>query len=194
MYKNEIGVGDIWKEGDIVRLTEVEKLLKENNIPFTLTVKSYQEYWRKKGIEEKEKRTFSLLTIPNPNHEKNIEIVFADASENPKFIDLEFGGVGYEMFQWEEEDLPRDLLNEIKDIRSGKEWIVCAANAKTGVWLSDHLFCDGDENDEDDWNNMDDLYKTISKIRKPKSLWSKITGRTRCYEIFNWNSYEKIVK
>lgn len=179
-----------------MRLTEVQKLLKENNIPFTLTVESCQEYVRKRVLSagKLELRAYSLLTIPNPNHEKNIEIFFKDDSENPEFSDLEFGGFDYEMFHWEEEDLPQDLLNEIKAIRSGKEWIVCATIAKNGVWLFDKLFWDGDENDEDDWNNMDDLYKTISKIRKPRSLWSKITGRTRCYEIFNWNSYEKIVK
>lgn len=179
-----------------MRLTEVEKLLKENNIPFTLTVKSCRQYVRKRGLlgKRQELRVYALFTIPNPNHEKNIEIIFEDDSENLKFSDLKFGEYDYEMFCLEEEDLLQDVLKEIKDIQSGKVWVIRATDAKTGVWFFDEIFYDGDENDEDDWNDMDDLYKIISRIRKPKSLWSKITGRSSCYEIYNWDTYEKIIK
>ena len=41
---------------------------------------------------------------------------------------------------------------------------------------------------------LKEIRKTVLKIKSPKSWWKKLTGKTDVYEIFNWTTYEKIVK
>ena len=178
-----------------MRLTEVQKMLNENNIPFTQMMESWKENSSKRNGEEKEViESVCLLTIWNPNHEKNIDMWLDGNSEDPEFSDLGFGGYCYEMFLRKEEDLQQTVLSEIKYILSGKRWVVYKSNAKTGAWPSGKIFCDGDETDEDDRNDMKKLHKTVSRIRKWKNLLHKLTGQATCYEIYNWNTYEKIIK
>ena len=176
-----------------MKLSEIQKLLNENGIRHTVTTEqSRREFYIKKGFRPAEDTgAFRLLTIENPHHSKNIEIIFADDSSDPEFFDLEFGGYWYEIFGYLDGELPQGLLEEIQNILSGRAWVIFATDAKTGAWFFDSLSCN---TPEQEWNDMDRLHKTISKIKKPKSLWRKIIGRTDCYEIFNWTSYEKIIK
>ena len=174
-------------------LNEVQKLLNDNSINYNLiTEPSRTEFYRKKGFRTTEDTgSFCLLTITNPHHTKDIEIIFADASKDPEFYDLEFGGYWYEMFGCLEEALPQTLLEEIQNIIAGRSHIIFAADAKTGKWFYNGLFCDAPE---EEWNEMDSFRKTVAKIKKPKSLWRKLIGRTDTYEIFNWQHYEKVIK
>jgi len=176
-----------------MKLTEVKKLLENNGYAYQQTVIPRRaEFYSQKGFRPSvDTGAFSLLTIQNPNHDKNIEIVFSDASDNPDFYDLEFGGFWYEMFGYRDEHLPRDLLDEIQRIVTGKANVIFATNAKTGKWFADQIYFDLPETD---MNDMDDYKRTLSRISAPKSLWRKLIGRTDVYEIFNWFSYQKIVK
>ena len=160
-----------------MNLSEVQKLLDDNGIQHVLTVE--------------DTGAFCLLTIPNPNHSKNIEIIFKDASDNPEFYDLEFGGYWYEMFDCPDDILSRELIDEIQSILLGRVWVIFATNAKNGAWFFDGIFRD---TVEEEWNDMDELQETIRKIKEPKSLWRKLFKRTDCYEIFNWKKHEKIIK
>lgn len=176
-----------------MKLEDVKQLLNENGYAYeTKIVPSSLDFYGGKGFCPKtETGPFWLLTIPNPNHDKNIEIVFSDASDNPDFYDLEFGGFWYEMFGYRDEYLPRDLLDEIQRIVTGKANVIFATDAKTGKWFADQIYFDLPETD---MNDMDDYKRTLSRISAPKSLWRKLIGRTDVYEIFNWFSYQKIVK
>ena len=170
-----------------MKLSEVRTLLDGNGIPYTLTVDPGQKGTR----AAKEKDAVCILTISNPHHIKNIEIVFEAASDNPEFYDLGFGGYLYELFGWLEEALPQTILDEIQNIICGRSWVVHSTDAKTGKWVYSGLFCDAQE---DEWNEMDQFYKTVTKIKEPKSLWKKLIRKTEIYEIFNWQNYEKIIK
>lgn len=176
-----------------MKLEDVKQLLNENGYPYeSKIVPSSLAFHKYKGFSFKtDTDPFWLLIIPNPNHGQNIEIVFSDASENPDFYDLVFGGFWYDLFGYPDEYLPRDLLDEIQRIVTGKANIILATDAKTGKWFSDQIFFDLPETD---MNNMDDYKRTLSRISAPKSLWRKLIGRTDIYEIFNWFSYQKIIK
>ena len=176
-----------------MKMNEMQKLLSENGIKYTLSTEpSRSEFYRRKGFRPTEDTgAFCLLTIMNPNHSKNIEIIFADDSDNPEFYDLEFGGYWYEMFGYLEEELPQSLMDEVQNIVCGRAWVIFATDAKSGVWFFNGLYCDSIE---EEWNDMEQLHRTIARIKKPKSLWRKFVGRTDVYEIFNWQNYERIIK
>ena len=176
-----------------MKLSEVRRLLSENDISYTLTIESSRrEFYGKKGFRTTEDTgTFYLLTIRNPHHSKNIEIIFADSSDNPEFYDLGFGGYWYEMFGWMEEELPQGIMDEIQNILNDKSWVIFATDAQNGTWFFDGIFCD---TEAEEWNDMESFHKTINRIKNPKNLWRKIIGRMDCYEIFNWTKYEKIIK
>lgn len=176
-----------------MKMSEVQKLLAENGIGYALSTEPNRaDFYRRKGFRlTEDTHAFHLLTIANPHHGKHIEIVFADASEDPEFYDLGFGGYWYDMFGFLESELPQSLLDEIQNILCGRAWVIFAANAKTGKWFFDALYCDSVK---EEWNDMDQLHKMMVKIQKPKSLWRKLIGRTDTYEIFNWVNYEKIIK
>ena len=90
-----------------------------------------------------------------------------------------------------EQELPQSLIDEIQSILCGKAWVIFATNAKTGKGFFEGLYCD---TIEEEWNDMERLHKTLAKIRKPKSLWRKLIGRSDVYEIFNWQNYERVIK
>lgn len=176
-----------------MKLAEIKKLLDTNGYTFTETVvSSRSDFYREKGFKpSKDSGAFILLSIINPNHAKNIELIFGDDSSNPDFYDLEFGGFWYELFGCSDEELPEFLLGEIQTIVQGNAYIIFAMDGKNGRWFSDSIYYDLPD---EEMNCMDEFHDALSKIHSPKGLWRKLIGRTDIYEIFNWTSYEKITK
>ncbi len=177
-----------------MKLSDVKKLLDENGYTYTQTiVLSRAEFYRQKGFNPSEDTgAFVLLSINNPNHTKNIELIFGDDSDNPDFYDLEFGGYWYELFDCEENYVAQELLTEIQRIINGNTHIIFATDAnKNGRLFFDAIYYDFPD---EEMNCMDAFHKAVKKIKSPKSWWRKLTGRTDIYEIFNWTSYERIVK
>lgn len=176
-----------------MKLTDVQKLLDENGYTYKAsTVLSSLDFYRSKGFHPKaETGPFWLFSIPNPNHGKNIEIIFTDASDDPAFYDLEFGGYWYELFDCREENLPQELLEEIRRILSEQTYVIFATDARNGNWRGDFVYYDLPQ---EEMNDMAAFRRRISRIRAPKSLWRKLTGRTDAYEMFSWRTYQRIVK
>lgn len=177
-----------------MKLIEVKKLLEDNGYTYKQTViSSRAELYRQKGFHPSvDTGAFVLLSIPNPNHEKDIQIIFNDTTEDPDFYDLEFGGFWYELFDCEEEQLPQELLAEIQRIINGSTYVIFASTIKKGIhWTWDGVYYDlpGDE-----MNSMDAFRDAVSKIKSPKNWWKKLTGKTDIYEIFSWTNYERIIK
>ena len=175
-----------------MRLDEVEALLDNHNLEYKLSlIGNRGEFYRNKGfLEAKDDTAFILLTIPNPNHAKNIELIFKTADDNPEFSDLEFGGHWYELFDCQEEQLPSELLKEIKDILSGRLYIIIARDNKTLAWLFDGAYLDSPDEDQ---NDMEAFRKMMNRIKHPKGWWKKLRGKTTQYEVFSWESYESII-
>ena len=177
-----------------MKLSDVKKLLDENGYTYTQTiVLSRAEFYRQKGFNPSEDTgAFVLLSIPNPNHQIDIQIIFNDTTENPDFSDLEFGGYWYELFDCEENYVAQELLTEIQRIINGNTHIIFASMVKKGVhWRWDGKY---DVLPDTEMNSMYAFNNVVAKIKSHKSWWRKLTGRTDIYEIFNWTSYEKIIK
>ena len=177
-----------------MKLIDVKKLLDDNYYTYTQTiVSSRAKFYRQKGFNPSEEAgAFVLLSIPNPNHQIDIQIIFNDATENSDFSDLEFGGYWYELFDCEENYVAQELLTEIQRILNGNTHIIFASTVKKGMhWRWDGKY---DDLPDAEMNSMDAFHKTVKKIKSPKSWWRRLTRRTDMYEIFNWTSYEKIVK
>lgn len=176
-----------------MRINEVKTLLEENGFPYeAFIVKNPIEYYYKKGYcSSKNRKPFWLIIIPNPNHEKNIEIIFKDAEENSEFFDLEFGYYCYELFDYIDMELSSKLVQEIRDVMQGNVYIIEARDAKTGkcFWVG------GYENSSDEsLNNMDEFEGMIERIKAPKLWLWKLCKRTDMYEIYNWKTYNTIIK
>lgn len=177
-----------------MKLVDVKKLLDDNGYTYTHTiVPSRVEFYRQKGFHpSNDTGAFVLLSIPNPNHQIDIQIIFNDATENPDFSDLEFGGYWYELFDCEEKYIAQELLTEIQRITDKSTNIIFTCEVKNGIhWCWDGKY---DDLPDAEMNSMDAFYNTVKKIKSPKSWWRRLTGKTFLYEIFNWTSYEKIVK
>lgn len=177
-----------------MKLIDVKKLLDDNGYKYTQTiVPSRAEFYQQKGFNpSKDTGAFILLSIPNPNHRIDIQIIFSDTTNNPDFSDLEFGGYWYELFDCEESYVAQELLTEIQRIINGNTHIIFASMVKKGVhWRWDGKY---DDLPDAEMNSMDAFRDTVEKIRAPKSWWKRLTCKTYIYEIFNWTSYEKIVK
>lgn len=177
-----------------MKLVDVKKILDDNGYTYTQTiVSSRAEFYRQKGFySSNEDGAFVLLSIPNPNHKIDIQIIFKDATENPDFINLEFGGYWYELFDCEEKDIKHEILTEIQSIMNGSTHIIFAYAVKNGRhWLWDGRY---DDLPDAEMNSMDAFYNTVEKIKSPKSWWRRLTGKTDVYEIYNWTSYEKYIK
>lgn len=173
-----------------MRLNEVKLLLDNYNIGYSISViENKATFYRSKGFfHVKDSAPFLLLTIPNINHNKNIEIHFKSDECNPEFSDLEFGGHWYELFDCSEAQLSFELMKEINAILSNQVYIIFAKNTKTQAWIYDMSFYDLPE----EQNDMDDFQRILQRIKKPK-LWQRLLwGQKRTYEIFNWENYECI--
>ena len=176
-----------------MRMNDVRRLLDDLGIDYCVSrVADQREFYQQKGfLRAKDENAFQLICIVNPNHSKNIEIVFRSDDENPEFYDLEFGGYWYELFDCTEECVSAELKKEMIKIMAGETYIIFARDAKSGAWFYDQIFYDSDNAEE---NCMDEFQKYLAKIRAPKSWWRKLIRRTDIYEIYNWNTYERIVK
>ena len=102
-----------------MKLTDTKKLLNDNGFKYIeRIVPSRAEFYRQKGFNPSEDAgPFVLISIPNPNHQIDIQLVFSDTTDNPDFNDLEFGGYWYELFDCEETYVAQELLTEIHNIQ-----------------------------------------------------------------------------
>ena len=84
------------------------------------------------------------------------------------------------------------MIEEIQRIMKGNCTIINVTNPKTKRWIADAQF---DRNDTDD-----DLFgeigfqKAMKRIRKKKTFFDRLFGFNRKYEIYDWNTYECIIK
>ena len=173
-------------------LSEAKELLKENNIPFSETCfSSISEFCLHIDPYVKcicNNTPVISLTVKSNNGQKNIELEFIDENNdgNYSLYDLWFGGFSYEFFVYEEECLRQSVLYEINRIISNNMIFIVANDLKKKKWLGDACF--------DLREAEDDFGKSMQRIKKPKSFISKLTKSQELYEIYDWNTYQRIIK
>ena len=95
------------------------------------------------------------------------------------------------MFDCQEEMLADDLLDRIKEITNGNFTVIIKNDLKNKKWLADACF---DLDDDDDAFGRQGFEQAIQRIRQPKGFISKLLKSKLQYEIYNWNTYDCIVK
>ena len=103
---------------------------------------------------------------------------------------MRFGDYGFEMFDYNEEMLANDLLDHIKEIQSGNFTVIVANNLKSKSWIGDACF---NLNDDDAFGKAG-FERAMKRIKKTKGLISKLLKSSKQYEIYDWNSYQCMIK
>ena len=177
-------------------LFEAKKLLTEND--FVFKVSEFEDeatYWHHTALfpYTKNARNCKVLAliITSNNGKKNIELQFNAVDDDFLFEELRFGDFCFEMFDYKEEMLADDLLDRIKEITNGNFTVIIKNDLKNKKWLADACF---DLDDDDDAFGRQGFEQAIQRIRQPKGFISKLLKSKLQYEIYNWNTYDCIVK
>lgn len=177
-------------------LNDVKILLSENNIVFDVReFENETAYWQHVSMfpYTKNAKTCKVvsLIIRSNNGRNDIELQFNAVDSTFLFEELRFGSYSFEMFDCNEEMLADDLLDCIKEIQSGNFVVIIANDLKNRRWLGDACF---DLNDEDDPFGRQGFEKAMKRINKPKGVLSRLLKTQKQYEIYDWNTYQCIVK
>ncbi len=178
-------------------LSQAKELLKSNFIPFTeMEFANEVDFlnhisqfpYTKKAKDHK----FYALIIQSNNGKKHIELEFEEKNDEFLFWDLWFGDFCFEFFSGDTDDDGSYLIEEIQRIQKGHCTVINATNPKTKRWIFDIQF---DRNDtDDDMFGEIGFQKTMKRIRKKRTFFERLFGFRRSYEIYDWNTYECIVK
>ena len=184
------------QEGDYMTLNEAKILLSENNIAFDVReFENETAYWCHVSMFPYTKNAkpckVIALIIRSNNGRKDIELQFNAVDNDFHFEELWFGSYCFEIFDVNEEMLADDLLDRIKEIQSGNFIVIVANNLKKKTWLGDACF---ERNENDDAFGQSGFEKAMKRIRKPKGPISKLFRTQKQYEIYDWNTYQCIVK
>ena len=178
-------------------LSQAKELLKSNSIPFTeiefLNEADFFNHilefpYTKKAKENK----FYALVIQSNNQKKHIELEFEEKNGEYVFWDLWFGDFCFEYFSGNAEEDCSYLIEEIERIMKGSCTIINVTNAVTKRWIADAQF-DRNDVDDDQFGELG-FQKAMKRILKTKTLFERLFCFNRCYEIYDWNSYERIIK
>ncbi|MBE5922605.1 MAG: hypothetical protein E7269_07625 [Lachnospiraceae bacterium] len=177
-------------------LEDAKLLLVENNISFeTVEYRDEKEYWHHTMLFPYTKNAKSCkviaIVVKSNNGNKNIELQFNETDAGFVFEELRFGDLCFEFFDVLEEVLVLDLILKIKKIQEGKLTVVLANNLKKRCWIGDAVF---DLNDDDDLFGKKGYEEAMQRIRKPYGLLGKLFKSKIQYEIYDWNSYQCIIK
>ena len=177
-------------------LEEAKALLTENGIPFELReFENEKAYWHHTALFPYTKNArpcrVMAVIIRSRNGKKNIELQFNDDGGNFLFEELRFGNYNFELFEHKEEYIIPDLLENIRDIMAGNLMVIDMNNMKKQRWIGDCCF---DRNDEDETFGEGAFRNMVGEIRKPKGWLSRLLRTKKQYEIYDWNSYECIIK
>lgn len=177
-------------------LNGAEVLLNENNITFDMReFENEAAYWRHVSMFPYAKNAKSCkviaLSIRSNNGKRDITLQFNAVDNTFRFEELWFGDYCFEMFDYTEEMLANDLLDRIKEIQSGNFLVIVANDLKNKRWLGDACF---DINDDDELFGQNGFERAMKRIRKPKGLISKLLKTQKQYDIYDWNTYQCIIK
>ena len=178
-----------------MNLFQVKELLQTNSIPFEECEFENEAEFLKHILSNpyaKNTKTskFYALIIYSQNGKRHIELEFEEKDGDFVFWDLWFGEFCLEYFNCNIS--ADDLLDEIRQMMMGTRGVIIKNNAKNNRWIADAQF-DLDD-DDDDLFGKRGFEKNVKKIRKKKSFIEKLLGISHIYEIYDWNTYECIVK
>lgn len=178
-------------------LEEAKVLLNTNKIPFSeLTFNNVIEFRKHispfANLKNAADCSVKVLVVLSNNKHKNIELQFIDENSdgNYIFVDLYFGQYFYELFDCQNNILQQSIIDEINSIISNDISIIAANNLTKKTWFSIQIF----DKKENDGFGILGYEKAIKRINEKKRFFSKLFGRKMQYEIYDWNTYQCIIK
>ena len=135
---------------------------------------------------------FYALIIPSNNGKKHIELEFEENNGKFVFWDLWFGDFCFEYFSGDADEDCSYLIEEIQEIMKGYHTVINVTNPVTKRWIADAQF-DRNDTDDDIFGEIG-FQKAMKRIRKKKTFFDRLFGFNRKYEIYDWNTYECIIK
>lgn len=177
-------------------IEEAKELLKVHSISFEQgEYKNEKEYWHHVlafpyTANAKLCKVIALVIRSN-NGKKHIELQFNSTPDGWMFEELWFGGYSYEMFDTSEEALPTELVENISNTMKNKLVFIECYDLKKKKWCGDAVF---DCTDQDEIFGKPGFQKAMGRIGEQKGFFAKLLRTKKQYEIFDWNSYQCIVK
>lgn len=177
-------------------LDEAKALLSENNISFELQeFNNEAEYWHHTTLFPYTKNASPCkvvaIIIKSDNGKKDIELQFKAVDDLFYFEELWFGDYCYEMLDYNEDMLADDLIRNILEIKQGNLKVIVLNDIRKKRWLGDSCF---NLTDDDKLFGEPGFQKALQEINKPKGLFSKFLKLKKQYEIYDWNTYQCIIK
>ncbi len=178
----------------------VKNLLNEKDIPFIETIyENEKAYWlSNKEFENaylKNARGIKVATIViiSNNKHKNLTLQFYEKNNEFEFDDLLFGSWFFEMFDYNPEMLADDLVRNIDFVMSGNAMVIDSYKICNGrkKWYSDSIF---NMSDDEDVSDKIGFEETLARIEQKKSFLKTLFGVKMQYDIYDWNTYQSIVK
>ena len=176
-------------------LSKVRELLNSNSIPFSeiefVNKMNFlnQQYPYTTKVEE---RKSYVIVIQSNNSKKNIELEFKERNGELIFYDLWFGDFSFEYFSDDKNTDYSYLIEEIQEIMKGSRTSIRVTNPITKRWIADAQFVRNDT-DVDMFGELG-FQKAMKRIQKKKTFFERLFRLNRKYEIYDWNTYECIIK
>lgn len=162
----------------MVTLKTVQQRLDDEGIPYSIHKNIKDEHWASHAI-----------VIDGGCKKAPLRIVFGEAEEEQRFIDLRFGQFEYELYQCTEESVLDELVDAIRAVISGKTKVIYAWYTRTKSWKRDSCFYVAPGEEDDD---SLEYAAAVQRIERPKSRLCRIlTGRVT-YAVYDWFSYREI--
>ena len=178
-------------------LSQAKELLKLNFIPFiemefASEVDFLNHISQFPNTKNAKEHKFYALIIQSNNGKKHIELEFEEKDGEYVFWDLWFGDFCFEFFSGDADEDCSYLIEEIQSIQKGNCTIINVTNPKTKRWIADAQF-DCNDTDDDMFGKIG-FQKAMKRIRKKRTFFKRMFGFRRSYEIYDWITYECIVK
>ncbi len=178
-------------------LNEARVLLCAKNITFELCeFENEIAYWHHISLFPNTQKAklckVIALIIKSNNQKKNIELQFNAANNDFIFEELRFGSFLFEYISQTQEGLPETLIEYIEEIQTGNYAIVIANDLKRKklLWQA----CYGPNDDDDALLGRQGYENALRVIAEKKSLIGRLFHNEIQYEIYDWNTYQCIVK
>ena len=117
--------------------------------------------------------------------------LYIEFSEYNKVFDLHFGRYSYELFEYSEESLLSELMNNIHAIMAGKTHIIWSWKTNSGRWYADACYYVAPGEDEDD---SAAYHAAKQRIEHPRNFITRFLTQRVTYAIYNWNTYREITR
>ncbi len=173
-----------------MNLNEVVDLLHENNFSFTLHEFENEAAYRRHIVrfpntENAKDCKVCSVRLKSPNAHKNMELQFNLEQDDFVLEDLYFGEFGFELFDRGEDGFADALLQTIRAIMAGELTVAVCYDIKHRRLLWDAAF------DVEDQRRFENAFK---KIKQRKRFFERFFKAQKQYEIFDWNTYQCIMR